>query len=100
MRAATIVGFALALLLAGTARADNELEVGDQAPAVEVEEWIQGETSVGEGSPYIVEFWATWCGPCRKSIPHLNEIYEKYQSRGLTSRKINLRRVANNNNKI
>lgn len=84
MRAATIVGFALALLLAGTARADNELEVGDQAPAVEVEEWIQGETSVGEGSPYIVEFWATWCGPCRKSIPHLNEIYEKYQSRGLT----------------
>lgn len=35
------------------------------------------------GKPLIVEFWATWCGPCRQSIPHLNELYNKYKPKGL-----------------
>ncbi len=35
------------------------------------------------GKPLIVEFWATRCPPCRKSVPHLNAIYRKYKSKGL-----------------
>jgi len=33
--------------------------------------------------PIIIEFWATWCPPCKKSIPHLNEIYKKYRANDL-----------------
>ncbi len=35
------------------------------------------------GHPMIINFWATWCGPCRKEMPELNEIYRRYRSKGL-----------------
>jgi thiol-disulfide isomerase/thioredoxin len=35
------------------------------------------------GQVLVVEFWATWCGPCVAGIPHLNELQAKYRDRGL-----------------
>ena len=35
------------------------------------------------GQVVLVDFWATWCGPCKRSIPHLMELEEEYKDRGL-----------------
>jgi thiol-disulfide isomerase/thioredoxin len=37
--------------------------------------------TIAPGKVYVVEFWATWCQPCRKSIPHLTELAKKYADR-------------------
>ena len=63
-----------------TAYADATLKVGDAAPSVAVSRWVKGDgfTACPKGSIVVVEFWATWCPPCRESIPHLTSLQKKY----------------------
>jgi len=57
-----------------------KLDIGMAAPSLSVSTWVKGEpvATLEKGQPYVVEFWATWCGPCRQTIPHLSEMQEKY----------------------
>lgn len=47
--------------------------------------WLQGEApkAFEPDKIYVIECWATWCGPCVAAIPHVNELYQKFTGKGL-----------------
>ncbi len=78
-----------ALLLAAglsTSAVAGELTIGDKAPKLEISHWLKGEQidQFEKDKVYVVEFWATWCGPCIASMPHISELQEKYKDYDVT----------------
>jgi thiol-disulfide isomerase/thioredoxin len=73
-----------------SAQDDALLTIGSKAPALDVEHWVQNGngkfkpvTKFESGKVYVVEFWATWCGPCIASMPHLAETQKEYAEKGV-----------------
>ena len=60
-------------------------QLGDDAAPLAIAEWVKGApVDVKDGKAiYVVEFWATWCPPCRASIPHLSELQAKLKNQGV-----------------
>ena len=66
--------------LSETSSSDPALGIGDTAPLLNIGQWVNGEpqTSGFAGNVHVVEFWATWCGPCLASMPHMSQLQEQY----------------------
>jgi thiol-disulfide isomerase/thioredoxin len=62
------------------------LKVGDPAPPLKATKWLQGTevTGFSAGKVYVVEFWATWCGPCIVMMPHMSDMQEEFKDKGVT----------------
>jgi peroxiredoxin len=92
----TAVGFLFAALLTGCERSSSQArEAGPSptlaaaerpaAPAFSLSGLDGNKVSLGDfkGHPVFLEFWATWCGPCRVSIPEVEKLHEEYAAKGL-----------------
>jgi thiol-disulfide isomerase/thioredoxin len=57
--------------------------IGTMAPPIQIDKWITSPPPDLAGRVYVLEFWATWCPPCMRSIPHMIELANKYKDKAV-----------------
>jgi len=79
----SLVTVFLPLLLVAEATAAPAGKLGDPAPPLQIADWTKGKpvnlSTARSNQVVVVEFWATWCAPCRTSIPHLTKLQKKFK---------------------
>lgn len=74
----------LLFLLAPAELVHAQPKPGQQAPIVRLGEVLHGkQAALTPGHALLIEFWATWCMPCRENIPHLNQLADEFQTSGI-----------------
>ncbi|MDP3859735.1 MAG: TlpA disulfide reductase family protein [Stagnimonas sp.] len=85
-------GLAAAALALGLATPALALKPGEPAPAFSLPKAGGGNVSLAEfrGQVVYLDFWASWCGPCRQSFPWMKEMQARFQAQGLRVLAVNV----------
>lgn len=77
--------YTLTLFTLGNIYAQSNIKVNEKAPKINITDWIENiPNDKNLNNKYIVlEFWATWCGPCIAAVPHMNKIQEEFNQKDL-----------------
>lgn len=92
MRMIKLVSFLLGVAVSANVLS---IEVGGSVPSVSIKalsniESKEIDLSSFEGKVVYIDFWASWCGPCKKSFPELDKLYIKHQDNGFELIAVNL----------
>jgi peroxiredoxin len=80
-----LLGWILTVLLGICSPAHAEIEIGKPAPALAVQEFdgTNFDIKTLKGKVVVMNFWATWCGPCREEMPELSAFNRNYSGQGV-----------------
>ena len=81
------------LLINGCSGGTNQgAVIGKQAPDFQLNNLDGQSTSLSslQGKPVLINFWATWCSPCRIEMPYIQQIYDEWSDKGLVILAINI----------
>ena len=76
------ISFAIAILLISAPGFTQSLVVGEKAPGIKLEQMLKGNGKKVvtlenlKGNIIVIDFWTTWCSPCIKAFPHINELVQ------------------------
>ncbi len=57
--------------------------IGQDAGEIGVEKWFSGKSAMNDGDVTVLVFWESWCPHCKREVPKLEAIYERYKDKGL-----------------
>lgn len=100
IRGSLLAGVSILLLL--SASAASALEAGAKPPEIGLKDFSGKPVSLAslKGKVVLVDFWATWCAPCKEELPVLQKLYAKYRKQGFVVVAVSVDKDAKNARKF